>query len=83
MEHDGNLKSDVREIRNLLQHVYRREEDHLTIQFQDGESLNMTEDDLIHMTVITGVKSFHMDFFCNMFMILRMYELGLSQIENS
>ena len=63
MEHDGNLKSDVRETRNMLQHVHRREEDHLTIQFQDGESLNMTEDDLIHMTVITGVKSFHMDFF--------------------
>lgn len=83
MEHDGNQKSDVREIRNMLQHVHRREGDHLTMQFQDGESLNMTEDDLIHMTVLTGVKSFHMDFFCNMFMILRMYELGISLIEAS
>ncbi len=82
MKHDGNLKSDVREIRNTMQHAHRREGDHLVIQFQDGETLKMTEDDLICMTVVTGVKSFHMDLFCNMFMILRMYELGLSRIQS-
>ena len=83
MEHDGKLKSDVREIRNLMQHAHRREGDHLTIQFQDGGSLNLTEDDLIQMTVITGVKSLHMEFFCNMFMLLRMYDIGYPLIETS
>lgn len=73
--HDGSVKSDIREIRNLLEHDPFREGDHYVIVFPDKTRMSISVDDLLFLNIMTGLRSTYLSMFCNLFMVLRMYDL--------
>lgn len=73
------FKSDFRHIRNLLEHPADiRRDDHYQVQFDDDTILNIGVDELINMTMIVGLKSPNLSYFCNLLMMMKMYDLSSS-----
>ena len=79
-EYDGKVKSDIREIRNLLEHDPTRDGSCYFITLPDGACKFFTEDDLFNLSMMTSLRSLFLSSFCNLFLVLRMYDLAYHEI---
>lgn len=74
----GSEKSDLRHIRNLLEHPSGiRRDGYYSLDFDNGEHLDLNEDRLLIISAYTGLFSINMMFMSSVLMMLRLYELSV------